>query len=397
MKQSLFIARLRGYVRIQIRGKGTEKLINPMMEKGFSIWDIKTADEGKLELFILIKDFFRLRPLLKRTGCRVHVLERYGLPFIMDRLGRRKVFFGGMAAFIIGLYVLTSIVWQVSVEGNDRISEAEILQAASKQGIHTFQWKFRLKKAEDLSREIQSMLPNTAWVGVEIRGTHITIKVVEATIPDSKPLMNPRNLVASKNALVTEILSDKGKPMVKPNTYVRKGDVLISGTIGDEQNNLVVVASGKVRGIVWYTSRIEAPLTKTYKVYTGEATNRNYLVLGTRALQVSGYGKLKFEHFETIPERKTLAWRSFALPLGWLHEKVMEVHIAQEPVEPANAKKAGLEQARANLLGAAGADARLVGEKILHEKTENGKIYIEVHFEVEENIAEEQPIVIRGE
>jgi similar to stage IV sporulation protein len=397
MKQSLFIARLRGYVRIQIRGKECERLINPMMEKGFSIWDIQAVDEGDIEFFILIKDFFRLKPLLKRTGCRMHVLARYGLPFFIGRLGRRKVFFGGMAAFIIGLYLLTSIVWQVSVEGNDRISEADILQAASKQGIHTFQWKFKLKKAEDLSREIQSMLPNTAWVGVEIRGTHITIKVVEATIPDKRELMNPRNLVASKNALVTEILANKGKPMVKPNTYVRKGDVLISGMIGDEQNNQVVVANGKVKGVVWYTSRIEVPLTKTFKVYTGESANRNYLVLGTRALQLSGYGKLKFEHFETIPERKTLTWRSFTLPIGWLHEKVMEVHMVEEPVEAENAKKAGLEQARADLLGAAGAEARLIGEKILHEKSENGKIYIEVHFEVEENIAEEQPIVIRGE
>ncbi|MDQ0900213.1 MULTISPECIES: sporulation protein YqfD [unclassified Paenibacillus] len=397
MKQSLFIARLRGYVRIQIRGEGCERLINPMLEKGFSIWDIQAGDAGKLELYILIKDFFRLRPLLKRTGCRVHVTERHGLPFFMGRLGRRKVFFTGMASFIIGLYLLTSLVWQVSVEGNDRISESEILQAASKQGIHTFQWKFKLKKTEDLSREIQGMLPHAAWVGVEIRGTHITIKVVEATIPDKGPPLNPRNLIAAKNALVTEILSDKGKPMVKPNTYVRKGDVLISGTIGDEQNSQVVVASGKVKGIVWYTSRIETPLTKTYRVYSGEVMTRNYLVFGTRAVQVSGYGKQKFEHFETIPERKTLVWRSYSLPLGWLHEKVMEVQIVEEPIDPANAKKAGLEQAKAKLLGAEGADARIVGEKILHEKTENGKIYIDVHFEVEENIAEEQPIVIRGE
>lgn len=75
----------------------------------------------------------------------------------------------------------------------------------------------------------------------------------------------------------------------------------------------------------------------------------------------------------------------------------MEVHVVEEPVEAANAKKVGIEQARAKLLGAAGEDARIVGEKILHEKTENGKIYIDVHFEVEENIAEEQPIVTQGE
>ncbi|MBD0379109.1 sporulation protein YqfD [Paenibacillus sedimenti] len=397
MKQSIFIARLRGYVRIQLKGKGAQGIINPMMESGFSIWDIKPTEENKLELYILIKDFFRLRPLLKRTGCRVHVLTRHGLPFFMDRLGRRKLFLGGIAAFIVALYVLTSLVWQVSVEGNERIRKDEILQAAAKQGIHTFQWKFRLKKTEELSREIQGMLPNAAWVGVEIRGTHLIIKVVEATIPDRGPLMNPRHLVASKNALVTEIQSVKGRPMVKPNTYVRKGDVLISGIIGNDANNQVVVANGKVKGIVWYTSKIEVLLTKSYKVYTGETTNRNYLIFGTRALKVSGYGKHKYAQFETIPERKTLQWRSITLPIGWLHEKVMEVNYIEEPVEAENAKKSGLEQARADLLTSAGPDSRIAGEKILHEKTESGKVYMEVHFEVEENIAVEQPIVTRGE
>ncbi|NEW05206.1 sporulation protein YqfD [Paenibacillus sp. SYP-B3998] len=397
MKQSIFIARLRGYVRVQLRGKGCENIINPMLESGFSIWDIEPNGDDKLEMHILIKDFFRLRPLLKRTGFRMHVLHRHGLPFFMGRLGRRKLFLGGIAAFVIALYVLTSLVWQVSVEGNERISTVDILQAASKQGIHTFQWKFKLKKTEELSREIQGMLPNAAWVGVEIRGTHVTIKVVEATVPDKGPLMNPRNLVASKSAIVTEILSVKGRPMVKPNTYVRKGDVLISGTIGDEQNNQVVVARGKVKGIVWYTSHIEVPLTRTYKVYTGETSNRNYLVFGTRALQVSGFGKQKYEQFETIPERKSLQWRSFALPIGWLHEKIMEVNNIEEPVEAIDAKKGGLEQARSELLTLAGPESRVAGEKILHEKTENGKVYMEVHFEVEENIAEEQPIVTRGE
>ncbi|MFD0692815.1 sporulation protein YqfD [Paenibacillus sp. GCM10027628] len=397
MKQSIFIARLRGYVRIQLRGKGVQGIINPMMEGGFSIWDITPKEENKLELCILIKDFFRLRPLLKRTGCRMHVLTRHGLPFFMDKLGRRKLFLGGLATFILALYVLTSLVWQVSVEGNDRITKEEILQAASKQGIHTFQWKFRLKKSEELSREIQGMLPNASWVGVEIRGTHITIKVVEATIPDKGPLMNPRHLVASKNALVTEIQSLKGRPMVKPNTYVRKGDVLISGVIGDETNNQVVVANGSVKGIVWYTSKIEVPLTKSYKVYTGETFSRNYLVFGTRALKISGYGKQNFAQFETIPERKSLQWHSFTLPVGWLHEKIMEVNYIEEPVDAAIAKKTGLEQARADLLASAGTDSRIAGEKILHEKTENGKVYMEVHFEVEENIAVEQPIVTRGE
>jgi similar to stage IV sporulation protein len=395
--QSTFISWLRGYVRIELRGSGCEPLLNQMIEKQFSVWDIRVRQDDRMELLILIRDFFELRPLLKRTGCRVHVQERHGLPFFLDKLGNRKIFVGGIAGFIIALYLLTSLVWQIHVEGNERITADEILRAASQQGIHRFQWKFRLPEADILSRNIQSLLPGTAWVGVDIHGTRITIKIVEATIPDKQPLMNPRNLVASKNALITEILAVKGKSMVQPNTYVRKGDVLISGIIGNEQNSQIVVATGTVKGLVWYTSHIEVPLMKTYKVYSGESIERNYVVFGTRALQLTGYGKQSFANYETIPKRKTLQWRSYSLPIGWLHEKVMEVYEVKEPVNAEEAKSSGLEQARAELLSASGKESRIAGEKILHEKTENGKVYMEVHFEVEELIMEEQPIVTQGE
>jgi similar to stage IV sporulation protein len=395
--QSVFFSWLQGYVRIELKGSKCELLLNELIEKRFHIWDIRVNPDNRMEMRILIRDFFKLRPLLKRTGCRVHVQERSGFPFFLARMGGRKFFIAGTAGFVVGLYVLTSMVWQISVEGNERISEESVLRAASQQGIHRFQWKLRLPPPDTLSRQIQGMLPDTAWVGVDIRGTHITIKIVEAAVPDKPPLMNPRNLVASKNALVTEILADKGRPLVKPNMYVRKGDVLISGMIGSEDNTQIVVASGVVKGLVWYTSSIEVPLIKTYKVYTGESLNRSYLVLGSRALQLTGYRKQNYAQFETLPERKILQWRDYTLPIGWLHEKLMEVRLVQEPVAPEAAKSSGLEQARTKLMSASGKESRITGEKILHEKTENGKVYMEVHFEVEELIMEEQPIVTRGE
>jgi similar to stage IV sporulation protein len=241
------------------------------------------------------------------------------------------------------------------------------------------------------------MLPGTAWVGVHISGTHLTIKIVESTVPDKLPLMNPRNLVASKNALITEIMAIKGRPVVKPNMYVRKGDLLISGIIGMEPNTQIVVATGTVKGLIWYTSNIEVPLIKTYKVYSGESHNRSYLVLGTRALQLTGYGKPTYSQSEIIPERKTLQWRSYSLPIGWLYEKVMEVNYVNQPISYEEAKSSGLRQSRLDLLSGLGKESRIVSEKILHQKTENGKVYMEVLFEVEESIIEEQPIVIRGE
>ncbi len=71
----------------------------------------------------------------------------------------------------------------------------------------------------------------------------------------------------------------------------------------------------------------------------------------------------------------------------------MEVRMEENPLTLAEAKANGLEQARSEIVAAAGKEARVTSEKILHEKAENGKVYMEALFEVEELIAQEQPII----
>ncbi|MCR8641977.1 sporulation protein YqfD [Paenibacillus sp. N1-5-1-14] len=395
--QSPIITWLRGSVCVEIKGKDTDGFLNAVLSRSLHVWDIRYQGANKIQLEINVSDFFKLRPILRRTGCRVHVTARRGAPFVLEKMSRRKVFLGGIAAFVIALYMLTSLVWQVSITGNDKISDTTILEAAAKQGVYRFQWKFRLKDTAELAKQLQASLPETSWVGIEMKGTHLHIQVVEARIPEKKPLRSPRNLVASKNALVTEILTTKGKPLVKPQMYVRQGDVLISGYIGDENHSQIVVAEGKVRGIVWYTSNIESPLTRQYKVLTGESKSRNYLVIGSRALKLSGFGDPPFNQYETNVKRSTLQWRNFSLPIGWMSEKLMDMRVIEQSIDVDQAREMAIAQARQELLSQTGADSRIISQKILHEKTESGKVYMEVHFEVEENIAQEQPIVTQGE
>lgn len=391
--QSQFLSYLRGYVGVRIRGERIEAFLNRAVEQRMAVWDIRRENESSVRLYLSLGDFFKLRALLKETGCRSRVLERRGFPFYALRLYKRKFFFIGLAGFIVGMYMLSSLVWQVDVEGNETLPKYEILQAARDEGIYRLQWKFRLKELSEISRTLHGKLPGTSWVGVEMQGTRIVIKVVESARPEPRELLSPRHLVAAKSAMITAIRSTKGKPVVKPNTVVRKGDVLISGVIGEGEHQQVVPAEGQVKGIVWYESDIEVPLTQYHKVYTGESFGRFYLVFGSRALQVTGYGKQAYELAETISSRKTLQWRQYSLPIGWMNEKVLEALKSEESLDEPNAKALGIERAKNDLLAQADSTARMVSSKVLQEKIENGKVLMKVHFEIEESIGEELAIV----
>lgn len=385
---------IRGCVQISVRGESINHLVNALAESGIPVWDIRPTSEHTADMKLLLKDFHALRPLLKRTGCRLHVTRRIGVPFLMVRLYKRKFFAIGIMLFFVLLFLLSSLVWNVNVTGNEKLATEDILKAAKEEGIRPYQWIFRLKDADKLSRALSLKLPEASWIGVERKGTTITIQVVEAERPDKDPLVSPRHLVSSSDAVVTSIYAEQGRPLVQKNTRVKKGQVLISGVIGDgEANSQHVVAKGEVKGLVWHEYQLQVPLVQKRKVYTGDRKDKSYLVLGNRAIQLWGYGKEPFETSETLTELDPLTWRSFKLPVGWMTEKVMEVTEQQETLQPEEAKKLGIQGAIRDILAKYGTDSQIISQKILHEKKENGKVYMKVLFEVEESIAKELPIV----
>ncbi|CAM2831102.1 sporulation protein YqfD [Paenibacillus sediminis] len=391
--KSRVIANLLGTVSITVRGKSVTSFINALAAERIVIWNVRAISEDRVQLNIMLGDFYRLRPILKKTSCRMHVEKRMGFPFVLKRIIRRKLFAVGIFLFFVILYIMSSLVWDIEVKGNVKLTTETVLKAAKEEGIYPFQWVFRLKEQDKLSRELTQKLPGSSWVGVSVHGTRITIQVVEATIPEQPPLLSPRHIIAKSDAVVTQIFAEQGRPVVQKNTRVKKGSILISGILGDEGNQKLVVAKGVVKGLVWHEYLIEVPTTQKYKSYTGEQKERGYLVLGNIAIQLTGYGKLSFDKYETVTNRDSLTWRNIKLPVGWMTEKVMEMQMTEDKVTDAEARAKGLEQARKDVIIKNGKDSRIVSEKILHEKKDNGKVYMKVLFEVEENISEELPLV----
>ena len=81
----------RGYVRIRVWGYSPERFLNLCGNKGILLWGIENHGES-YEMYVSIKGFFCLRPIVKKTKTRVAVLNRYGLPFFVPKIKKRSVF-----------------------------------------------------------------------------------------------------------------------------------------------------------------------------------------------------------------------------------------------------------------------------------------------------------------
>jgi len=387
--------RWHGYVRVRLIGENdnVQAVLRDAAAAGFALFHIRAEPEEGLTFALTVPDFLRLRPILRRHRCRVRIVAKGGFPFLRKRIMRRKALVFAALLFVAVLAVGSSLVWEVRVEPSEHITEEQIRAAAAEEGVRRFQWIFRLDEPAALAPRIAARLPDAAWVGVDRRGTTVTIKVIEAKKPDPRPLENPRDLVAKTDAVITRIVAESGRPMVRRHERVRKGDVLISGVIGTEERKQAVVAKGEVRGIVWHEYEIVSPLVRKVRTFTGNRKDRTYLVIGNRALQISGYGG---EPFAKSDIRSAYTpWRLFhwVLPMGMMRERELEVSYEEVRLTAAEAKEAGLARAREEVLAKAGEDARILAEKILHEEAGNGKVMLKVLFEVDQPIAVERPIV----
>lgn len=388
-----WLASVRGYVWVKLIGGRGQDFLNLAVEQRIGLWNIAYTPQGELTFGVTVPDFFRLPPLLRKCGARTRILQKRGLPFQMARLAKRKTFAAGMLAFVVLLFLLSTFVWQVKIEGETAIPKPQILQAARQVGLYPLQWAPRMADPQELADKLAARLPDAAWVGVERQGTTMFITVVDATKPDPKAGEGPRDLVAKADAVVTRVAAENGRPLVKRHDRVRKGQVLVSGRLGDDTFGKSVVSKGTVMGLVWHEVKITSPLVREQKTLTGESKDRLYWIIGNRALQLSGYGGEPYAQSRT--SAAVFPWRIFSwrLPLGIMKEREMEVNITRDELTAAEAKEAGLAQARAELLAACGPEARVTSENILHEQLENGKVVMTVLFEVEQSIAASRPIV----
>ncbi len=213
----------KGYVVCSIKGKHIELFINMAVNHKLEFWNFQVLKNDQATFSISLSDYFRLRPILKETYTRVHVQQKIGLPFLLARLGKRKGIATGIIFFFIFIYLLSSMIWSIDVEGNKVLKDDEIYRAMGELGIHKGMFKYQLANYNVLQEQLETKLPKASWIGVKINGTHLQLTITEKVIPPKTKPLGPQHIVSNKNAVITKILAVKGIPVAHVNDRVKKG------------------------------------------------------------------------------------------------------------------------------------------------------------------------------
>ena len=294
-------------VRCLVTGEETLRFVNLCRNNGIELRHL-VRRENAIQMEIDAENFKKLRPLVRKTHVKIHILNRHGPAFFFYRHKRRWWFLLGMTVFAGMIYILSLFVWQIDIDGNRKYTDALILQALAQMDVKTGCRKSEIDLPE-IEEELRIMYNEITWVSASITGTKLQIELREGDLKISgssgggqtgnvKRVENrennpktqngesetdlPANLVADEDAMITNLVVRRGTVAVRYGDEVKKGDVLIEGKvyIYNEDETLKKVDYLTAEGDVFgkYQELYEKHYQRKHEVrsYTG----KNYRELG---------------------------------------------------------------------------------------------------------------------
>ena len=286
---------IRGYLRIRVSGFSPERFMNLCSNKGILLWNI--VREGDVYYMnINLKGFWCLKPIVKKSGTRVAVLERYGLPFFIPRLFKRKVFVGGLM-LAVAFWIWSSFyIWDIELEGNYQIT-GDVFQSFLEDNQVRVGMRRESLDIKQLEQEIRKTFTQVTWASVKLSGTrlHIDIKENDAPITvETKEDTGGTDLVSEYGGTIVSMIVRSGVPKVAIGDTVEEGSVLVEGKIpiyNDDatlREYFYVDADADI--VLEHTRSFEENLPFNYikKEYTGRTKNQYYLRVGGNEWSLAG-------------------------------------------------------------------------------------------------------------
>lgn len=339
---------LRGYVIIIVEGYFIEKFINICTRRQILLWDVRVQKEQLVTMKLSINGFKLLRPIARKTKCRVRLLKKIGLPFIFNRYRRRKAFFAGAILFVVLIYAMTSFIWSVEIKGNKELQTSQLENVLAQHGIRTGVLKYRINTDSAVTGMLLDM-KDISWISIVVRGTKVKVELRERImVPEIVPQNVPCDIVALKDGFIKQVIATEGVEAVGEGDTVKKGQVLISGKIplkGEDNKFRFVHAMGTVSARTWYEEQVPVKLTEVQRLRTGKVINNNSLILFSWKMDIL-HKKNKFQNYATVEVKKRLSiGKDLVFPIEWVTVRFYEEKLVQASIKVEDAKEAAADNA----------------------------------------------------
>ena len=379
-------------MNVVVEGFFIEKFINMCISKRIFFWKTNRTKSTVFSTNIALSDYREVVKIAKKCQCKIKINSKHGLPFLLNRYRKRKIFAITLVLIIACIITISNFIWNIEISGIDETKQKEILEFIQREGVDIGKYKNNID-LQNLINKIRIERDDIAWIGMEIKGTNLKIQVVEA---DKKPEIIDENdycnIVATKDGIISKVEAQNGTPVVSEGDTVKKGDVLIQGWIeGKYTDNTYVHAEGQVIAKVWYSEKEKVYYKQNYENQTGNKEKKYSLNINN--FKINFFKTLSnFENYDTIRTIKKLKITSnFYLPIEIVVNENFEKQKNEVVYDKSEAKEIGIKNLKDRLIQQIQDTDNISNIYINTSETEE-YIEVEVIYEVLESIGTKEKI-----
>lgn len=236
-----------GYICVCITGRQINRFLNLCAKNRIYLWKITYDVEHNLRAFLRFRDFYNLKPYLRKTKTKIRILSKKGFPFWCYRHPKLKWFFCFCFLFLCLVFYSFNFLWNIEIKGNSKVSTEEILECLEEHEIevglkrHTIDCSY-------IELILREQFQELGWVTVYLKDTRLCIEVKESLYDVMEPFQIEENksyhLISNRDGKISSIITRAGKAVVKEGQFVKSGDILVLG------QNEIYADNGEIKEIL---------------------------------------------------------------------------------------------------------------------------------------------------
>lgn len=268
-----------GHVVFVARGAFPERFLNLAARSGINLFEVRKIDDV-LYCSAMASEYRALKRLARKSGVKIRLSEKHGLPFFIWRYRHRKGLLVGSACFWLVLHFLSLYIWSIDVRGATAIEKAELDNLINSIGVSAGTLKSEIDPPI-IEKTIMNQFENISWVSANIKGSVLSLELKERIEPPGLIIdEGPCNVKSNHDGQVVRMEVYQGTPEVKCGDAVVEGQLLVSGFVEDDFGvcNLRH-AEAKIFALTKHELKQEVALTQLEKQPTGKIVVRKRLKL----------------------------------------------------------------------------------------------------------------------
>lgn len=374
-------------IKIKVTGRNINNFLKRLINNNINIEKVIPISHKEIDLIINYQDLDKVLKL--KTIYNIKIVRYYGKLRIIKRVKKDIFILSSLLISLLLIYTLSNIIFKVEVIHSNKNIIKLVTKELEDNGIKKYKFVKNYQEIEKIKKKILEENKDTLeWLEIIREGTKYTIRVEERII-NNKPKDNKiYNIVASKNAVIKNIYAESGEKVRSINTYVKKGDIIISSDITLPNNEKISkTASGKVQGEVWYSINIEYPYQYHEIKYTGN--KKKVLVLNLLNKRISFFD---FHKYKTFNRNIKYIFNNNITPISLIYEDEYETNIINEVYDYNTAREKAITKAKEKIVEKYPNIKDITNIKIINEEDKKNKISLNLFVTCLEDITEYQEI-----